>query len=180
MGNLSKTRTTSFSGYRMEALAPHGPSQVLNLLGKYCGKVSDTTIARLASSSPSVQEFAATVQEEYVGTSGFMMFSQINHSGWISAYGIKRQVVRVILGNPFIAVTMMKIDLRAGLFAPVEVLLIGSEDGATTTIVYVKPSSLIALTGDPELHRAATRLDEKLSRLIDALCFQQKISHAGA
>jgi uncharacterized protein (DUF302 family) len=78
------------------------------------------------------------VTRRYVGRSGFMLFAEIDHGGWLPVFGIRRRTVRVILGNPLIAVTM-----TAGLFAPVELLITEHEDGRGTNVVYVRPSSLI-------------------------------------
>ena len=39
----------------------------------------------------------------HVGPSGFMLFAQFDHGGWIKKAGIERKVLRVVLGNPLIA-----------------------------------------------------------------------------
>ena len=36
-----------------------------------------------------------------------MLFGLFNHGGWITKAGIDRKVLRVILGNPLIAITML-------------------------------------------------------------------------
>ena len=58
-------------------------------------------------------------------------------------------VVRWILGNPLIAITMIRHDITAGLFAPVEILVTEKERGPGTTITYVRPSSLIFIEVTP-------------------------------
>jgi hypothetical protein len=40
---------------------------------------------------------------------------------------VEHKALRVILGNPLIAITMLRHDLTAGLFAPVELLLLEEE-----------------------------------------------------
>ena len=55
----------------------------------------------------------------------------------------------------------------AGLFAPVELLLTDNPTGAT--IQYVQPSSLMVISDNPPLLKAAQALDEKLSALISAV-----------
>jgi uncharacterized protein (DUF302 family) len=73
-------------------------------------------------------------------------------------------VLRVILGNPLIAITMLRHDVTAGLFAPVEVLLVDEgDDGSSLT--YVKPSTLMVVEDNPKLLSAATELDAKLAAL---------------
>ena len=101
--------------------------------------------------------------EPYVGPSGFMLFKLFNHGAWITKAGIERKVLRVILGNPLIAITMLRHDVTAGLFAPVEVLLV--DEGGGSSLTYIKPSSLMVFEPNPELLSAAKELDTKLAAL---------------
>ena len=91
------------------------------------------------------------------------MFGLIDHGAWITKAGIERKVMRVILGNPLIAITMLRHDVTAGLFAPVELLLVDEGDGSSLT--YVKPSSLMVVEPNPEFLSAAEELDAKLAAL---------------
>lgn len=117
-------------------------------------------------SSPAAFE-AAT--DAALGPHGFMHFASITHGPWLHLYGLHagKQVTRVVFGNPQVAVTMLRHDVRAGLFAPVEALLVEREDGKGTDVVQVKPSTLIAGDGkaSEELLAAARKLDEKLDAL---------------
>ncbi len=101
--------------------------------------------------------------EKFVGPSGFMLFALLDHGGWIPKAGIDRKVLRVILGNPLIAITMIRHDVTAALFAPVE-LLISDEPGGSS-LTYVKPSSLMVVAPNPQLSAAAEDLDAKLAAL---------------
>jgi uncharacterized protein (DUF302 family) len=102
--------------------------------------------------------------EPHVGPSGFMLFKLFDHGAWIRKAGIDRKVLRVILGNPLIAITMLRHDVSAGLFAPVEMLLVDEGDGRSS-LTYVKPSSLMVVEPNPELLAAAEKLDAKLAAL---------------
>jgi uncharacterized protein (DUF302 family) len=102
--------------------------------------------------------------EPHVGPSGFMLFKLIDHGAWITKTGIDRKVLRVILGNPLIAITMLRHDVTAGLFAPVEMLLVDEGKGRSS-LTYVKPSSLMVVENNPELLAAAEELDAKLAAL---------------
>ncbi len=101
--------------------------------------------------------------EKYVGPSGFMLFALLDHGAWITKAGIERKVLRVILGNPLIAITMLRHDLTAGLFAPVELVIL--DEGGGSSLTYVKPSSLMVVEPNPELLSAAEALDAKLAAL---------------
>src|SRR5207253_11153490 len=48
---------------------------------------------------------------------------------------------RALLGNPTLAVTMIRHDVNAGLFVPVELLLTEQSEGRGTSVLYVRPSS---------------------------------------
>ena len=87
------------------------------------GRADLVELGGLARESATAEEFAREVQSRFVGESGFMLFAEFDHGAWLSRFGIRRQVLRWILGNPLIAITMLKHDVTAGLFAPVEILL---------------------------------------------------------
>jgi uncharacterized protein (DUF302 family) len=120
-----------------------------------------------AAATDSWQSYRERV-ESHVGPSGFMLFALLDHGAWITKAGIDRKVLRVILGNPLIAITMLRYDVTAGLFAPVELLLVDEGEGRSS-LTYVKPSSLMVLQKDPapnpELLSAAQELDAKLAAL---------------
>jgi uncharacterized protein (DUF302 family) len=102
--------------------------------------------------------------ESHVGPSGFILFAIFNHGGWIRKVGIRTKVVRLVIGNPLLAITMMRHDLTAGLFAPVELILIEGDDGRGT-LLYVRPSSLMVVEANAPLLAAAQELDAKLYAL---------------
>ena len=102
--------------------------------------------------------------QDHVGPHGFMLFASFDHGAWIKKAGIDRQVKRVIVGNPLIAITMLRHDVTAGLFAPVE-LLLTEEDGGRSALTYVRPSTLMVVEPNPPLLDAAVDLDTKLAAL---------------
>src|SRR5262249_49203519 len=133
---------------------------VAALLGDIGEKPVSLDVLAAADSWESYQQQV----EPHVGPSGFTLFKLIDHGAWIEKAGIDRKVLRVILGNPLIAITMLRHDETAGLFAPVEVLLVDDgDDGSSLT--YVKPSTLMVVEDNPKLLGAATELDTKLAAL---------------
>lgn len=121
-------------------------------------------INEFATASSSWESYRERV-ESHVGPSGFMLFALIDHGAWITKDGIDRKALRVILGNPLIAITMLRHDVSAGLFAPVELLILDQGQGSSLT--YVKPSSLMVVEPNPELLGAARELDAKLAALAE-------------
>jgi hypothetical protein len=158
--------TKPFQGIRMEVDTLVSFDEVLSRLRRLMGDASVPEVVVLAKVAITQAEYIQKVEERFVGKSGFMLFHEIDHGGWLPRFGIKLRIVRWILGNPLIAITMIRQDITAGLFALVEILMIEKRSGAGTTITYVRPSSLMVIEENPRLHEAAKALDEKLDALI--------------
>jgi uncharacterized protein (DUF302 family) len=159
------TQTVRFTGVR---LIHESSLDCDHVLSNIHAEIGDLTIARfnaLAAEACTEEAFRRTV-ESCLGPSGFMLFATIDHGAWISKFGIRTRVLRIILGNPLIAITMIRHDLSAGLFVPVELLLTESEDHQKCSLTYVRPSSLIAIGENRELLEAAKALDAKLNALV--------------
>ncbi|KAJ9604500.1 hypothetical protein H2200_011336 [Cladophialophora chaetospira] len=116
-----------------------------------------------------------------VGPHGFMYFNEFNHGRWLPLFepptatfidmnGEKKalRATRFILGNPLIAITMLRHDLDAGLCVPVELYLVEEVKGGVR-IVWYKPSSLIAgyEGAKQDLVDAAEVLSAKLEVLVN-------------
>lgn len=99
----------------------------------------------------------------HAGPSGFMLFALFDHGSWLRKAGIDEKVLRVVIGNPLIAVTMLRHDVTAGLFAPVELLITGHDGRSALT--YDLPSSLMVVEPNEPLRVAALALDAKLAAL---------------
>jgi len=158
--------TKTFQGIRVEVDTSISFDEVLSRLRRRMGEASARELVALAKEAVTEAEYAQKVQERFVGESGFVLFHEIDHGGWLPRFGVSRRVVRWILGNPLIAVTMIRHDIIAGLFAPVEILVTEKGSGAGATIAYVRPSSLMVIEENPPLLEAAKALDEKLDALI--------------
>jgi uncharacterized protein (DUF302 family) len=120
-------------------------------------------INELAAKFESWDSFRKEI-ESHVGPSGFTLFASFNHGAWIKKVGIRRKALRLIIGNTTIAITMLRHDLTAGLFVPVELLLVEEDDGHCS-LTYVRPSSLMVVEPNDALLAAATQLDAKLQAL---------------
>ena len=139
--------------------------EVLANLRSLVGRPSIADLTALTSASSTQAELASRVRS-YIGASDFMLFLELDHGAWIEKFGIKRKVIRWILGNQLVAITMIRHDVTAGLFVPVELLLVDGESGKGSSVIYVVPSSLMAVERNAELREAATALDAKLENLV--------------
>src|ERR1700677_4407651 len=100
---------------------------VLDGLTRLLGNAPFEQLGALVRASSSREVFEREVERRFVGESGFMKFGEIDHGSWLGMYGIRRRSVRWIFGNPLIAVTMIRHDVSAGLFVPVEMLITEAE-----------------------------------------------------
>jgi uncharacterized protein (DUF302 family) len=155
---------TRFGGVRVRYDSSKSYDELLASLLADIGE-RPVPINDFATAADSWQSYQQQV-EPHVGPSGFMLFGLLDHGAWITKAGIDRKVLRVILGNPLIAITMLRHDVTAGLFAPVELLLVDEGDGRSS-LTYIKPSSLMVVDDNPELLSAAQALDAKLAALAE-------------
>lgn len=164
MMSASDPREIRFDGVRVRYDSAKSYDElVAALLGDIGEK--PVPIDDFAEAHDSWEDYRQAV-EPHVGPSGFMLFASLNHGAWITKADIDRKALRVILGNPLIAITMLRHDVTAGLFAPVEMLLL-EEDAGHSSLTYIKPSSLMVVESNPELSDAAGRLDAKLAALAE-------------
>jgi uncharacterized protein (DUF302 family) len=159
---VSIPREIRFDGVRVRYESAKGYDELLAALLADIGE-KPVEINELARATDDWQSYQDKV-EPLAGPSEFMLFSLIDHGAWITKAGIDRKVMRVVLGNPLIAITMLRHDVTAGLFAPVELLVVDEGEGRSS-LTYVKPSSLMVIENNPELLPAAKELDAKLAAL---------------
>ena len=79
--------------------------------------------------------------------------------------GQKKKAIQYLLGNPLFAIQMTQHDIRAGLYAPLRVLIYENEH-RKTYVEYDQPSSLFGQFGNPKVTEVATMLDRKMEQLV--------------
>jgi uncharacterized protein (DUF302 family) len=105
--------------------------------------------------------------EAKAGPSAFMLFGTSDHGALLRLTGQKRKAVQYVIGNPLFAIRMTQHDIRAGLYAPLRVLVYEGDDGKTC-LEYDKPSSLFGQFGNDRITPTAAMLDAKLEALVAA------------
>ena len=126
----------------------------------------DSDVRKVATESGDTEAAKAKI-EAMAGPSGFMLFGTTDHGALLRLSGQERKAVQYVVGNPLIALRMTQHDIRAGLYAPLRVLLYENEEGKTC-VEYDKPSSLFGQFGDDHITPTATMLDRKLEALVAA------------
>ena len=158
----SGPREIPFNGVRLRYDSNESFDEVLSSLLADVGD-KPLLINEVAAKSESWESYSKEI-ESRAGPSGFILFATIDHGAWIKKVDIRRKVIRLIIGNPTIAITMLRHDLTAGLFVPVELILV-EEDNGRCSLTYVRPSSLMVVETNDGLLAAARQLDAKLQAL---------------
>jgi uncharacterized protein (DUF302 family) len=112
-------------------------------------------------------EGATAKIEAMAGRSGFMLFGTTDHGSLLRLAGQGRKAVQYVVGNPLFALRMTRHDIRAGLYAPLRVLIYENGEGKTC-LEYDRPSSLFGQFGDGRITPTAAMLDGKLEALMAA------------
>jgi uncharacterized protein (DUF302 family) len=99
------------------------------------------------------------------GGEDLMLFSIRDHGKLLNILGCPQKAKQYVLGNPLIAATMTRHDIRAGLYAPLRMLVYGADD-QSTRIEFDRPSSLFEQFDNPDIMTVARSLDTKLLNLI--------------
>lgn len=140
--------------------------EILQNFQKLVGTTNHSAVLQGSSESVHTREDYEKVVRSQLGESDFMLFFSIDHGKWLKLLGVQRRVMRLIFGNPLIAITMMQHDVNAGLFAPVEMLVVENESKDSSTVIYDLPSAQMKIENNPTMLAAAQELDRKLQVLV--------------
>jgi uncharacterized protein (DUF302 family) len=137
-------------------------------------KVSKTLEEQLGQFDPEVYKSLAAGAdpdkvrariEAMAGPSGFMLFRTNDHGALLRLADQTKKAVQYLLGNPLFAIRMTQHDIRAGLYAPLRVLLYQDEE-EKPCVEYDRPSSLFGQFGNAKVTEVAAMLDRKLEQLV--------------
>jgi uncharacterized protein (DUF302 family) len=103
--------------------------------------------------------------KELAGEEGLMLFNVQEHGRLLNIVGSPRKAKQYVVGNPLIAITMTRHDIRAALYAPLSMLVYEADD-RSTQIEFDQPSSLFGQFNNPDITTVARSLDTKLANLI--------------
>jgi uncharacterized protein (DUF302 family) len=99
-----------------------------------------------------------------VGESGLMEFMRIDAGAVLAKAGGNPKSIRLIIGNPVIMQSMVRLAPDAASYAPVTVLIDQRLDGAHLS--YDEMASFLDSYGDAEVLAIARDLDAKVKRLL--------------
>jgi uncharacterized protein (DUF302 family) len=132
------------------------------ILEQSLGRFDDTLLKGMETDPRPVEERLM----EAAGEEGLMLFNVQDHGRLLGIYGTPKKAKQFVLGNPLIAATMTRHDIRAGLYAPLRLFVYEAEN-RSTRVEYDQPSSLFGQFDNPEVTAVARLLDAKLASLIN-------------
>ena len=103
--------------------------------------------------------------QDAAGEEGLMLFNLQDHGKLLNIFGAPQKAKQYVLGNPLIAITMTRHDIRAGLYAPLR-LFVYETGSHAIRVEYDQPSSLFGQFNNPQVTSVAQSLDAKLASLI--------------
>jgi uncharacterized protein (DUF302 family) len=91
------------------------------------------------------------------------------HGDWLALAGARKNTTAYLIGNVLYAVQMTSVNVAAGNYAPLRVVLYENASGGST-FEYDRPSTLFGQFGEPAIDKVAAILDQRLSGLLLSLC----------
>jgi hypothetical protein len=132
-------------------------------LERLLGRFDPEVAARVLADDPAA---AAARIGAMAGEQGLMLFGSQDHGGLFALRREARKAKRYHVGNPLIAFQMTQHDIRAGLYAPLT-MLVYETGPAAVRVEFDRPSSLFGQFGNPTVTEVAVGLDAKLNALIE-------------
>ena len=130
-----------------------------SILGRF-----DPRVAEILATDPSAAEAKI---KDMAGEQGLMIFGSQNHGALFALIGRKLKAKRYHIGNPLIAVQMTSQDIRAGLYAPMTVLVY-EVSPMKVRVDFDLPSSMLGQFQDQNINNIAAELDMKLEKAIES------------
>jgi uncharacterized protein (DUF302 family) len=145
--------------------AKSGFDSITKNLENVLGKLDLNVIAKLREDPKFVEK---KIKSEMQGAEDLILFGSFDHGALLGVSGKASNAMQYVIGNPLIANLMTQHDIRAGLYAPLRVLIFENPD-KSVQIEYDLPSSLFGQFGIGEIDEVAVSLDQKLERLIKGI-----------
>ena len=123
----------------------------------------DEVAGQLAAVDASWEQVTQAI-EKRLGTSGFVIFSRVDHGRLLSLAGKPSRVSQYAIGNPLLAIQMVERTPEVALYAPLRLAVYEGDEGRTF-VAYDRFSSLLS-----QYHRAGmTPIAQLVERKLEAL-----------
>ncbi|MEI9923470.1 MAG: DUF302 domain-containing protein [Bradyrhizobium sp.] len=122
------------------------------------GRLDDSIRALLAKNE--IEGLRAALKR-IAGEDGLAIHYIGTHGDFLALKGERRPVTAYLIGNVLSAVEMTKVNLAAGLYAPLRVIAYANDEGGTT-MEYDRPTSMFGQFKEPEIDAMAQSVDKRL------------------
>jgi len=119
---------------------------------------------QLAADNASWEQVTQAIEKQ-LGSSGFSLFSKVDHGALLSLAGKPRRVSQYAIGNPLLAIQMVEHLPEVALYAPLRLAVYEEEEGRTF-VAYDRFSSLLAQYQRAEITPIAQLVEQKLEALV--------------
>ena len=159
-------QTTQITIEHIVVASDRSYEQVIDALEAQLGLRADwDKIARELITTNASWEQAIQIVEQQLGTSGFTIFSKINHGALLSLAGKPRRVSQYAIGNPLLAIQMIEHAPEAALYAPLRLAVYENRAGKAF-VAYERFTSQLAQYPNPEIAPVAQLVEQKLEELV--------------
>jgi uncharacterized protein (DUF302 family) len=110
-----------------------------------------------------VDELRAALQKA-AGTDGLVIHYIGPHGDWLTLKGQRKNGTEYFTGNILTATEMTSVNMAAGLYAPLRIMVYENADGGTT-IEYDKPSTQLSQFHSARIDVQGRSLDDRLAKL---------------
>ncbi|KAG6900929.1 hypothetical protein C0993_004366 [Termitomyces sp. T159_Od127] len=162
-----KKTTTAFTAQMVTYETTLPFTEVIARLDAEVNKPDARGLLLAMGSAQTKQDFVDVVTGA-TGGKDFAYFFEMNHHKWLNVYHEAPRTPPAVvytIGNPLIAETFLRHDVRAGYCVPPRLMVVQNADASLTTVFYHLPSSLVVSDSD-EVMDALRVVDGKLERMI--------------
>ncbi len=125
---------------------------------------TDELVRQLAAAGASWEQVTQAIEKQ-LGTSGFSLFSKVDHGVLLSLVGKPRRVSQYAIGNPLLALQMVEQLPEVAMYAPLQ-LAVYEEDEGKTFVAYDRFSSLLPPYQPAEITPIEQLVEQKLEALV--------------
>jgi uncharacterized protein (DUF302 family) len=159
-------KTTQLSVEHVTLSTPRPYTEVKRELESRLGRLDDSIRAMLRNND---LDGVRTALKKAAGKDDLAIHYIGLHGDWLALAGERKNTTAYLIGNVLYAVQMTSVNVAAGNYAPLRVVLYENASGGST-FEYDNPSTLFGQFGEPAIDKVAATLDQRLSALLLSLC----------
>src|SRR4051812_48659567 len=158
--------STSIAIEHIVVVANQSYEQVLDALEARLGSQEnqEAIVQQVFSPNTSWEKIKQTIAE-HIGSSGFTLFSKVDHGLLLALVGKNSRATQYTIGNPQIALQMTSYLPEVGLYAPLRLVVYGNDEGQAF-VAYDSFLSQLMQYQHEEITRVAQLVAHKLEELV--------------